>query len=191
MSNQNEKRRARERMKATGEKYTKAARNRKARESLRSAGGPPNFVMADSRQNCSECGQPVRWVSAMELEKVNPEAVAEFIEIYGADALGTAGAWICPNCDAFGLTSPAEWLPADADVPDWPTNPFLDPVEQCSACGAQVTWIDPAQVASIDRPMYLEAKRDHGVDALLDGHASQCPSCGAIRFYPHDFLLLT
>jgi hypothetical protein len=186
MSSQNHKRRVRERMRATGEKYTEASRNRKAREGMPSPGGAPDPLMAIARQSCSECGMPVRWVDAEDLKEVRPGPIAEFIEVFGTRALQTAGAWICPNCDAFGLTSPPEIDNIGEEFESLPLSPFLDPLDQCSVCGQEVDWIDPAQVANIDRPLFLEAKRKHGATALLDGHASRCSDCRTIQFYPHD-----
>lgn len=57
-------------------------------------------------------------------------------------------------------------------------------LESCESCGAQVDWVDPAQVASIDKVVYMQAKKEHGAAALLAGDAEVCRGCGRITFYP-------
>lgn len=56
--------------------------------------------------------------------------------------------------------------------------------DNCSECGARVDWIDPAQLAIIDRHRYLdEYKHKFGVELLLDADAwvcTQCPANGVV-----------
>lgn len=185
MSNQNRKRRVRARMQATGQKYTSAARDQEIRESLRSPNQPPDLLSLLGRQVCT-CGGPVRWVGPDELRKLNPSAHAEAAEMLGAGGLLLGSAWACLNCDNIGFTSEPE---GDYDAIAQSLGiqqPRIDDVEHCEKCAGQVDWIDPASVASIDRPVFVIARTRHGLDALLDGHASRCPECGQVRFYPHE-----
>ncbi len=186
MSNQNRKRRVRARMQATGQKYTSAARDQETRESLRSPNQPPDPVSLLGRKVCDNCGGPVRWVSPDELRKVNPSAHAEAAEVIGAADLMRGSAWACMNCDSIGFTSEPEGdFDAIAQLLGVTRPPNAD-VEHCEGCGVQVDWIDPASVASIDRPTFVRARKRHGLDALLSGHAARCPECGQVRFYPHE-----
>lgn len=186
MSNQNRRRRVRARMQATGQKYTSAARDQKTRESLRLPDQPPDPVSLLGRQACDNCGGPVRWVSPDELQKVNPIAYAEAVEVIGTDALMRGSAWACMNCDSIGFTSEPEGDFEAIEQMLGITLPSVPDVEHCETCGVQVDWIDPASVASIDRPAFVRARKQHGLDALLDGHASRCPECDRVRFYPHE-----
>lgn len=186
MSNQNRKRRVRARMQATGQKYTSAARDQETRESLRSPNQPPDQLSRLGRQVCDNCGGPVRWVGPDELRKVNPSAYAEAAEMLGAGGLMRGSAWTCLTCDNIGFTSEPEGdFDAIAQLLGI-QQPLNTDVEHCEKCGGQVDWIDPASVASIDRPAFVNARKRCGLDALLDGHASRCPECGQVRFYPHE-----
>lgn len=186
MSNQNRKRRVRARMKATGQKYTSAARDQETRESLRSPSQHPDPVSLFGRQGCDNCGGPVRWVSPAELRKVNPAAYAEAVEVIGQPALMRGNAWVCLDCDNIGFTSqPAGDFGAIAQLPGM-SYPSIPDVDHCEKCGTVVDWIDPASVASLDRRAFVEARKRHGLPALLDGHASRCPKCKLIRFYAHE-----
>jgi len=51
--------------------------------------------------------------------------------------------------------------------------------DNCSECGAPVEWIDPAQLANLDRTRYLEYKRKFGVELLLGADAWVCTECSA------------
>ncbi|MCW3157688.1 hypothetical protein [Micropruina sonneratiae] len=184
MSNQNRKRRVRARMKATGQKYTSAFRDQETRESLRAPNQHPDPVALLGRQVCDNCGGPVRWVSPDELRKVNPTAYAEAAEVFGQAALMRGNAWICLNCDSIGFTSEPE---GDfADVAQLPGMLSIPDVDHCEMCGIPVEWVDPASAASLDRRAFVEARKRHGLPALLDGHASICPECKLIRFYAHE-----
>lgn len=186
MSNQNRKRRVRARMKATGRKYTFAARDQETRESLRSPNQEPDPVSLLGRRACDSCGGPVRWVSPDELMNVNPQAYAEAIEVIGLAALMRGNAWVCMNCDNIGFTSEPEGnFDAIARLLDMP-SPSIPDVEHCDKCSSQVEWIDPATVATLDRKAFVEARKRYGLPALLDGHASTCPECKQIRFYAHE-----
>lgn len=186
MSNQNRKRRVRARMQATGQKYTSAARDQETRESLRSPMQPPDPISLLGRQACDNCGGPVRWVSPDELKKANPAAYSEAAEVIGLAALMRGSAWVCMNCDSIGFTSEPEGdFDEIAQLLGMP-SPSIPNVAHCEKCGSTVEWIDPASVGSLDRKAFVEARKRHGLPALLGGHASRCLKCAFIRFYPHE-----
>lgn len=187
MSSQNRKRRVRARMKATGQKYTSASRDQETRESLRSPNQHPDPLTLLGRQRCDNCGGSVRWVSPDELRKVNPAAYAEAAEVIGHAALMRGNAWVCLDCDNIGFTSePESDFGAIAGLPGMSPSLSIPDVDHCEKCGMPVDWIDPASVASLDRRAFVEARKQHGLPALLDGHASRCPACKVIRFYAHE-----
>lgn len=49
--------------------------------------------------------------------------------------------------------------------------------ETCSACGAPVRWVDPAELAHISKETFMEYKRSLGVDVLLGSDAWVCTAC--------------
>lgn len=186
MSNQNRKRRVRSRMKATGQKYTSASRDQETRESLQPPNQHPDLATLLGRQVCDSCGGPVRWVSPDELGNVNPAAYAEAAEVIGQAALMRGNAWVCLNCDNVGFTSEPEGdFDAIAELLGTSSSSIPD-VDHCEKCGVALEWIDPASAASLDRQAFVEARKRHGLPALLDGHASRCPKCQLIRFYAHE-----
>lgn len=117
---------------------------------------------------------------------MNPAAYAELADGVGRACLAVGNAWVCLNCDNFGLMS-APKSDLDGIAPAVNLGGQLDPdTDHSVACGSAVEWIDPASVGSLDRTVFIDARKRHGLAALLDGHASRCPECNHIRFYPHE-----
>ncbi len=117
---------------------------------------------------------------------MNPTAYSEAADEIGQPALMRGSAWVCMNCDNIGFTSEPEGDFDEIAQLQGMATPSIPDVDHCEKCGADVEWIDPASVGSLDREAFVEARKRHGLPVLLDGHASRCPNCSLIRFYPHE-----
>lgn len=197
MSKRDRKNRARPRKQTTGQRQaagshqTTAARNRRRRQARQSAALSQNRLLAHAGSTCTECGAPIEWFRAIELKQYDPALFREFEEFFGPDQVQQADAWICTNCDAFGIVPDEDdgGLPYDEEFLEIYDEEILDLANDledsvCRECGGTVDWLDPAQVASIDKATYMQAKKEFGAAALLDGDAAVCRSCGTITFYP-------
>ena len=196
MSTRDSKNRGRQRKQTTGQRQaasshqTTAARNRRRRQARQSAALPQNRLLAHAGSTCPECGSPIEWFRASELQQYDPALFREFEDFFGPDAVQLADAWICTTCDAFGIV-PDEGggAPYDEEILEIYEEEVLDLAidledSVCKECGGTVDWLDPAQVASIDKAAYMQAKKQFGAAALLDGDAAVCRNCGTITFYP-------
>lgn len=102
------------------------------------------------------------------------------LDAYAPETYGTASLPALSGADSFDLDPYDTGQYAgeeDADA-------ALAELETCESCGAEVDWLDPAQVASIDKVIYMQAKKQHGAGPLLAGDAEVCRGCGRITFYP-------
>ena len=197
MSTRDSKNRARPGKQTTGKhraassRQANAARTRQRRRARQSAALPQSRLLAHAGSTCIDCGAAIEWFRAIELRTYDPALFREFEEFFGPDAVQQADAWICTTCDAFGIVPDED----DGSVPH--EEKFLEIYEEeildlptdledlvCKDCGGTVDWLDPAQVASIDKAAYMQAKKQFGAAALLDGDAAVCRSCGTITFYP-------
>ena len=62
--------------------------------------------------------------------------------------------------------------------------PSDDHDSTCSECGGTLRMIDPAQVANLNRPYFIEMRRGYGIDAVMDGFAWMCLTCDATILEP-------
>lgn len=186
MSNQNRKARIRARQRATRTKYTQAARELSQLEVLASDGPPTDPIVKLARESCSQCGGPIRWVVLSELEELRPAMAEGLREFFEGELATKAEAWVCLECDNAGVFGPTE---VDGD---WQLDDERDDADLmhdhstvgCFECGGAVDWIDPAQVANLNREKYLAAKAAYGVGAVLAGGAAVCRACSHIEIHP-------
>ncbi len=185
MSNQNRKKRIRQRQRTTGTKYTEAAREQARRESLGAGALPPSSFSMAFRGQCDECGGDVKWMKLSDVEELAPDRVAEykasgFYEASSEDS----DAWICLQCNNFGVFGRphADGFDMFDDLQD--PGDFEVILNSCSACGKPVDWVDPASLAMRHRDQYMAAKNRYGAELLLQGVAAVCTSCEAIEFHP-------
>lgn len=174
MSNQNQKRRIRNRQEKTGQKYTEAAREQKQREATQVQ--KPNPFSWLFRRNCDNCGGQVKWTTFFELEKISPSAVQKYIDspFYQRE---NQDCWVCLECDNFGIMSAPEiggfdFLATDDEI-----------INTCPQCGKVLDWVDPASIAYAHRDEYLKAKNIYGAVAVLNSEAGICSHCGYVEFH--------
>lgn len=106
---------------------------------------------------------------------------------YDPDTYGAASSPALSGADTYDLDPYDTGRYDTGPLPDHGlTEEELADLETCEACGDQVDWMDPARVATIDKVVYMQAKKQHGAAALLAGDAEVCRGCGRITFYP-DF----
>lgn len=160
----------------------------------------PRGAVAGSR--CPECDEPVRWSTVAALLEFDPEVVGQIEEALGSDLLARADLWTCPACGAAGVVTDEDPYDPDDPDPDGFEPHDLDEIDGpegldehgalddlfCRVCRSPLEWLDPARVASIDRAAYRRAKEQYGADALLDGDAAACWTCGSITFVPDQGL---
>ncbi|QGF23249.1 hypothetical protein [Raineyella fluvialis] len=131
--------------------------------------------------HCGACGGSIRWMLPKELKDVDREAYRKVTAGIAPDVVERSDVWWCPSCGAVGIE-------------DYWDDPFMDEEDldavdlddRCTACGTEVEWYDPAHVATIDKGMYMQAKRLFGAADLLGGEAAICPECGRITFFPQE-----
>lgn len=175
MSNQNQKRRIRNRQEKTGQKYTEAAREQKQREAAQPQ--QPDIFGEIFRRTCDNCGGEVKWTTFSDLEQMYPDQVKEYMESPFYCQGENQDCWVCLECDNFGIMSGPEiegfdWLPTDEEI-----------LEVCPQCGEALDWVDPASIAYEYRDEYLKAKKLYGAAEVLNSEAGLCVKCGYVEFH--------
>lgn len=125
-------------------------------------------------QVCEYCSSPVQWMEPETLMETYPDEVDGFLVEVNVDPDDILLSWMCTECPNFSI------------VGEHFEHQFLDleGTFSCSECGATTEPIDPAQGSHLDREGYLRAKREFGAQALLEGWAQRCLSCGHVDYYP-------
>ncbi len=175
MSNQNQKRRIRNRQEKTGQKYTEAARKQKQREAAQVQ--KPDPFGGLFRRNCDNCGGQVKWTTFFELEKMYPSAVQEYIDSPFYQEGENQDCWVCLECDNFGIMSDPKIGGFDLFASD------DEIIDACPQCGKALDWVDPASIAYEHRDEYLKAKNTYGAVAVLNSEAGICSHCGYVEFH--------
>lgn len=184
MSNQNRKKRVRDRQRTTGAKYTEAAREQARRESLGAGALPPSVFSTAVREQCDECGGDVKWMKLSDVAELVPDLVAEYKASGFYEAGQDSDAWICLQCNNFGVVGQpqADEFALFGDLGG--LSGLEDILNACTRCGRPVEWVDPASLAKQHRDQYMAAKKQYGAELLLQGVAAVCTSCEAIEFHP-------
>lgn len=175
MSNQNQKRRIRNRQEKTGQKYTEAARKQKQREAAQVQ--KSDLVGGLFLRNCDNCGGQVKWTTFFELEKMCPSAVQEYIDSSFYQEGENQDCWVCLECDNFGIMSDPKIGGFDLFASD------DEIIDACPQCGKVLDWVDPASIAYAHRDEYLKAKNTYGAVAVLNSEAGICSHCGYVEFH--------
>lgn len=137
--------------------------------------------MLATMPHCGSCGGSIRWMLPAELKDIDREAFRKVTAGLAPEVVERSDVWWCPTCGAVGIEDDPYATDVRTDEEDLDA---VDLDDRCTDCRTEVEWYDPAHVATIDKDVYMLAKRAFGAADLLGGDAAVCPGCGRITFFP-------